>query len=108
LKQLTLSAAYATWVKDENDNEWIVMDKDGNEIGRFPATWDERGCMRAIRLGREFELKAFNLGIVFGKDTTKKAYDPAVLRLNRRIKELETANLSLSTKLEKFMIEDGE
>jgi hypothetical protein len=107
-KPLTLSTAYATWVRGENDNQWLAKDKDENEIGRFPAKWNERDCMLAIRFGRKFELEAFNIGIDFGKSEYKRMFDPQVVYLTEQVSALEQMNISLSEKLEKFIIGDSD
>ena len=108
LKQsLTLSAAYATWVLDEDDDKWIVRDKDANKIGEFPAKWKEKDCMTAIKLGRKYELEAFNIGISFGKEAREKSLLPIIEQLNIQVKVLEQMNERLSSKLEQLIIGDN-
>lgn len=104
MKPLALSTAYATWVRAENDNQWIVRDQDGTELGRFPAKWKEKDCMIAINLGRKYELEAFNRGIDFGKEKRDQTYKPIMKKLNKDITELGAMNERLSTQLEKHII----
>ena len=106
-KPLTLSRAYATWVKDENDNCWVAYDTDNNKITQFPEGWDEHDCMAAIRLGRTYELEAFNKGIEFGKEKGANTFAPLLEHAKNQINILEEANLKLSSKLEQLII-DGE
>ena len=101
---LTLSSAYVTWVLNEDDNKWIVRDQAANKIGEFPSTWKEKDCMIAIRLGRKYELEAFNTGIEFGKETREKSLLPVIEQLTSQVKALEQMNERLSSKLEQLII----
>ncbi len=103
-KPLALSTAYATWVRGENNNNWIVRDQSGEQIGEFPRHWKEKDCMTAIRLGRKFELIAFNLGIAFGKQKREESLLPAMGKMREQIAVLEQMNVRLSEKLEKLII----
>lgn len=103
-KPLALSTAYATWVMAEHDNMWVVRDEKDNELGKFPKNWTEKDCMIAIRLGRKYELEAFNIGIDFGKSQRDNVFGPIIKRLNAQIEELSGMNERLSTQLEKFII----
>ena len=105
---LKLANAYATWVLDENDNKWLVYSKDKEELGRFPAKWDERDCMTAIHLGRKFELEAFNIGIAFGKDKMTNVMKPQLELLNNQVAFLEEQNLKLSSKIEQFILAEDD
>ena len=105
---LKLANAYATTVRDQNDNKWLVYSKDGEELGRFPSKWDERDCMTAIRLGREFELEAFNIGIDFGKEKMTKVLLPKLEQLTNQIAFLEEQNLKLSSKIEQFILAEDD
>ena len=106
MEPLTLSTAYATWVRGENDGQWIVRNSGGEPLWELPRTWNEKGCMIAIRLGRKYELEAFNKGIDFGKEKVTKITTPIINKLNRDIEELAAMNDRLSTQLEKFIIGD--
>ena len=103
-KPLSLSTASASWVQDEDDNKWIVKDQDGVKLGEFPRKWKAKDCMIAIRLGRKYELEAFNKGIEFGKAVKETAHKPIIAKLSADIKELAGMNERLSTQLEKFII----
>jgi hypothetical protein len=104
---LSLSTAYATW-NIENSTEWVIRDQDNNELWKFPRSFEEKGCMSAIHMGRKFELEAFNNGISFGKESRDQVYGPKINLLIEQIKVLEQMNVNLSTKLEKFIIGDDE
>jgi len=106
MEKLVLQTAYATWVMDENDNNWVIRDKDANIILKLGPNWDERKCMAAIRLGREFEKKAFGLGVDTGMEKTKNTMNTIVQNQLNYIQELEAMNTRLSTQLEKFIIGD--
>ncbi len=105
-KPLRLSTAYANWV--QGDNHWNIFDTDGNVLGMFPQYFSEREMMQIIRLGREFELEAFNRGIEFGKGEYKRMFDPETRFLKGQVSTLEKMNITLSDKLEKFIIGESE
>jgi len=104
MEALPLSLAYATWVRGEDEDQWIVRDSKEKELAKFPRDFDEKKCMVAIRFGREFELNAFNEGVKFGKQETLNAVGPKVDSLLEQIQALEQMNIRLSEKLEKFII----
>lgn len=101
---LSLSTAYATWVYNENDNQWMVRDENDEILGSFPQHWKEKDCMIAIRLGRKYELISFNTGIDFGKQTMLNTCGPIIEELKLKNKYLEELNERLSTKLEQLII----
>lgn len=103
-KPLALSTAYAAWVFAEHDDQWVVYDEAKNELGKLPKHWNEKDCMIAIRLGRKYELEAFNIGIAFGKSSRDKALIPIIEQKDIQIQTLEQMNIKLSEKLEKFII----
>ena len=68
-----LQTAYATQISHLGKaGDWIVYNEDREELWRFPAHWDEKTVMAAIKLGRDFEMKAFNRGVQFQKDKNPK------------------------------------
>ncbi len=97
MKSLELSEAQGHWKLGEN---WIVTDGEGNELWEFPEGMDERKVMSSIRLGRKFELKAFNLGVDFGKEEQKKIHALLIQDLENRVRSLEAMNVELSNQLE--------
>lgn len=101
---LVLQSAYASWVMAENDGKWVVYDSDGNELGRFPDTWGPKECMIAIRFGREFEKKAFELGKHVGAEERNKHYQGILKQTDSHIRFIEDQNERLSEKLEKMII----
>ena len=69
-----LQTAYATQLNHLGKaGDWIVYNEDKEELWRFPAHWDEKTVMAAIKLGREFEMKAFNRGVNFQKSKNPQA-----------------------------------
>lgn len=93
MKPLELSEARAHWVR--GDSEWKITDADENELWRLSAYLKEKDVMSAIRMGRQFELKAFNIGIDFGKD----AMASVIQGKNQQIQALERLNAQLSEQL---------
>jgi len=106
-KPLSLSTAYASWVLDTDENKWVVRDQEGKELWKFPRDWDESDCMTAIRMGRHFELIAFNEGIKLGKQELLNTVGPVMDNLRNNVTVLEQMNIKLSNKLENFIIGDG-
>lgn len=63
-----LNSAYAQQLTVEGKKrEWVVYDKDINKLWTFPKEWNEKAVMSAIKLGREYETKAFNRGVEYQK-----------------------------------------
>lgn len=85
---LPLESAQAQWHIDQHDKQWCVVSKGGEQLWLLPADFTEKDVMCAIRMGREFELKAFNVGIQFGKEA-------ALGVVNARVKQLESQLLSM-------------
>ena len=104
---LDLAYAQASWVKNENNNDWTIKDKDGNKLWSLPGKLNEKEVMSAIRMGREFELKAFNTGIDFGKQEQKRISNLEITNLEQQISILEGMNIKLSNKLEQHIIGGG-
>lgn len=93
MKPLELSQARARWQR--GDAEWTITDVEDNELWRLSAYLKEKDVMSAIRMGREFELKAFNIGINFGKDQMQAV----VSQKDKQIKDLEAMNARLNEQL---------
>jgi len=98
---LELATAQGQWNLGENNNQWRVMTPAGEHLWSFPAKFDERDVMSAIRMGREFELKAFNIGIDFGKEEQREADQQQIGFLEGRVKSLIAMNEQLSEALDK-------
>ena len=101
MEPLTLSEAQGHWNKGEHDDCWYVTDRHGEKIWQFPQGFDEVKVMSAIRLGREFELKAFNIGIDFGKSEAARIGSIKVAALEGKVRSLEAMNIELSNLLER-------
>ena len=64
-----LHTAYITQHGSGADkSDWIVLNKDKEEIHRLPKHLDEKTAMGIIHFGRKFEVVAFNNGIKFQKN----------------------------------------
>ncbi len=100
LTTLTLSEAQGHWAFGENNDCWTVTDNQGNKIWTFPKGFNEEMLMSAIRLGREFELAAFNIGIDFGKSAQSRIGDIEKRRMASEIASLTIMNGTLSEQLQ--------
>jgi len=100
---LELATAYASWVRGENKDQWVVYNGKGEVIGYLPSGIDEHVAMGSIRLGREFELKAFNKGITFGKQSAIRAQEQQNEHYSAQIKTLSEANERLAEQLHTFI-----
>lgn len=98
---LSLSTAYVT---AGTGTEWLVMSQDNKVLGKLPKDWTVGEAMKAVHLGRKYEVEAFNRGIAFGKETRDRAYKPKMETLNEAVRILSEMNEKLSDKLEKFII----
>ena len=105
---LTLQAAYATWVQDEFDNQWVIYDKDHNELTVMPKGADEFISMAAIKLGREFEKIAYKEGYDLAQQATIAAGRETMIALVKEVEMLKQMNLSLSTQLQRMMVMEDE
>lgn len=97
---LELASAQGHWARDENDNNWIVQDNNGKKLWEFPPGMDEHKCMSAIRLGRKYELEAFNIGIDFGKKEAARMTNIRIKQLEGDIRSLAIMNETLSEQLD--------
>jgi hypothetical protein len=100
---LDLAFAQGQWVLGEHDNQWRVVNKDGERLWDLPSCLDERGVMSVIRMGREFELKAFNTGIQFGKEKANAIAKTMLSEKDLQIRSLEAMNEELSTHLDRLI-----
>lgn len=103
-KRLLMENAYATWALGEDDNSWLVRDKDGTEIARLPSHWDEKMCMTAIRLARMAEKEAYDTGLADGKKVATETLKATLGKTDKHIRFIEEQNERLSEKLEKLII----
>ena len=103
---LALSNATANWVMGENEDQWIITGNDSVELWKFPKKWKVEDCMTAIRMGRKYELEAFNRGIEYGKEEARKQILPHVERRDLEMKALMERNELLSSKLLKLISGD--
>ena len=101
---LVMQSAYATWVQGEDDNQWIVRNKDGEEIAKLPSSWDEQKCMAAIRLARIAEKSAFEFGVNVGREAEKAKCNNILKQTDKHIRFIEEQNERLSEKLEQLII----
>ena len=107
-KNLTLQTAYATWVENKFGNCWVIYDKDHNELAVMPKGAEEYISMAAIKLGREFEKKAYQEGYELAQGATKAVYVHKIIDLRNEIEMLKQMNISVSTELQRMMIMDDE
>lgn len=103
---LDLQNAYGQWVEDKDNNQWIVYNKDGERLAELPAKWDEGDVMRAIRLGREFEKKAFEVGKRLAVKNAQATLDLVTAQLQREKAELIAMNEDLGEKLRLRILKD--
>ena len=106
-KPLTLATANASWVADQDDNDWIIKDNNSERIGKFPSSWSQDDCIIALTLARKYELEAFNVGIAFGKETRDKYYKKVIESGEAKLEHLRGLNENLASKLEKMIIQGG-
>ena len=100
LAPLDLSTAYASWVNGEHDNQWVIYNAQAEIIHKLPAGLNETKVMAAIRMGRIFELKAFNTGIDFGKREKQKMLQPEIDWYKNQTERLKQENERLCRRLE--------
>lgn len=96
--KLDLSDAQASWKFGE---KWKVHTPKGKTLFEFEGNHDEKTTMEAIHLGREFEIKAFNTGIEYGKDIQKAKTKNDIAKLENDVLRLAVENKRLSELLEK-------
>ena len=77
---LDAAHAYATWVRGENDNQWVAHNQEGEKLWTFKGSVTEVEAMDAIRFCREMELRAFNIGIEYGREIERKIAEPRIER----------------------------
>ena len=99
--QLELAIAQAGWNYGENEGKWYVKSPEGKILFILEGNFDEVTAMQAIRLGRKYELKAFNIGIEYGKEIQKKKTKNDIAKLENDVLRLAIENKKLSEELEK-------
>ena len=102
-----LQTAYATQHSGNDGlSEWGVYNTKKEKIYTLPAEWTEKQVMKAIHLGRHFEHKAFNTGIVFQKGKTPQEIIDLRLIIKTLQKEKEffiKENDKLATEIDKLI-----
>lgn len=89
----------------ESKTPWSVQKNVTNEeLFELPGNLSESEIFTIMKFARKFELTAFNTGIQFGKETTKKE----VNGLREVIAGLETSNTKLAEKLGSFIGEEAD
>lgn len=106
--QSRLANAYSTWVRDENENEWVVYDRDNNEVFRFPKHWKDKDCALAMKFARKFSDESFEHGKAIGGAEKEGFYKPVLRQTDSHIRIIEAENEKLSTKLEKLILGEGD
>ncbi|MEM7706604.1 MAG: hypothetical protein AAF358_13680 [Pseudomonadota bacterium] len=101
--RLELAYATAQWALGSNDDDWVVVSETGEHLWQLPGKLSDREIMSAVRMGREFELKAFNIGIEFGKKQEKELSERRIAHLEGQIRTLEAMNSELSAHLERHI-----
>ena len=101
---LPMQEAYATWVQGEDENQWVVRNRHGEELHKFPANWDEHKCMGAIRLARSAEKAAFEAGKKEGSKESERLSKGVLRQTDKHIRFIEAQNEKLSNKLEELII----
>lgn len=98
--KLELSDAQASWKFGEN---WTVHTPGGETLFHFKGKHDEKTAMEAIHLGRVFELKAFNIGIEYGKEIQKKSTKNDIAKLEVDNIRLAQENQRLAEQLKRHI-----
>jgi hypothetical protein len=104
-EKLELASAQGHWAREENNGNWVVQDERGEVLWEFPPGFDEMKVMSAIRLGRDYELKAFNIGIRFGKEKAALMMASILQAKDNQIRSLEAMNIELSNQLDQLIKE---
>ena len=99
--KLALAFAQGHWARGSNNGNWVVQDESGNVLCELPPGFDEIKVMAAIRMGRRYELEAFNTGIKFGKQKAAEVSRVLLLAKDNQIRSLAAMNEQLSEQLEK-------
>ena len=109
---LQLQEAQGRWAEGQHNEEWLIVNKDGEEIARLPACLKDYEAMRVIHFGRKFEMQAFEDGIEEGLSRGKEATKVNLLmmqaenaKLQSIIKNLQDANTVLATELNELSLE---
>ena len=101
--ELTLAHATANWNLGENNGDWCIKDSKGKFLFTLGPNHDMKTAMAELHKVRPFELSAFNLGINYGKDITKKENKTKLAVLEMDNIKLMKANQVLSEQLERHL-----
>ena len=97
---LPLQQAQGQWAKDQNDNEWVIVNNSGSEISRLPACLKDFEAMRVIHFGREFERLAFAKGKEVG------AHEERV-KASKDVQSLRQENYRLHNEIDNLMLQNS-
>jgi len=99
MNDLPLETAQGQWAKNQNDNEWLIVNKDGVEISRLPACLKDFEAMRVIHFGRQFEKSAYEKGVEDGGRLRNQQLERSLIVLqvqnNELLQQLTFAQLHL-------------
>lgn len=102
-KDLKLSVAQAGWNYGEHDGKWYVKTPEGEVLFILDGEFNEQSAMQAIHLGRIYEHKAYEIGVVQGKIIQAAVTKNKVAQLEMAVKTLGEMNEQLSERLEKYI-----
>ena len=81
-------------------SEWSLEANTTNEkLWSFPKTYTENQIFDILAFGREFESKAWNAGIKFGRDKAREIWEPKLKMAEARIEYMKTENERLAQAL---------
>lgn len=105
---IPLQSAYIRQSKDVENNTWVVFTEGDVEIGKLSNTLNPKQAMSYLHFAREFELDAFNIGIMFGTKQEHEKAEKVFQQMRNKIAKLEQQNIGLSSNLERLIIGEEE
>lgn len=104
---LILYSSYCTQhSKDGRKGDWVLFDKEKQQLEIFPKEWDEKMIFNILDFAKKYELDAFNKGIEYGKNlnpTTIKALESVIRQLKEENKKLLIENERIGGKLDQLL-----
>lgn len=101
-----LQDCQATWVQDQDDNQWIIRDSDGNELGKFPAHLKDKEVMDIVHFARKYELLAFKDGLETGQESMKTVMKNKIIEMDMQLMVLRRQNEELADHLDRLISDE--
>ena len=101
--KLKFKDAIGIWNKGENNDNWLVKDKEGNVLFELQGDFNEKTTMQAIRMARKAEQDAYKEGVKAGKELQTRLNGKLIKEVKSSNQRLSDENLRITEQLERHI-----